>query len=72
MNRTQATRAIKKGSHWTDGDTEVIIEKTTKRDVYYKIEGGGCGICEIWHFRTNFVPGRMAKKSAAAAADQSS
>ena len=62
MNHKQATRKIKKGSRWTDGEQDVIIERVTTRDVYYKsADNKSSGICGVWYFRENYVPGRKGK-----------
>ncbi len=57
MTTTQATRPIRKGSWWTNGEHDVQVTSVTKKDVYYTC-ADAVGVCEVWHFRENFAPGK--------------
>lgn len=62
MSSKQATRPIRKGSHWTNGEEELIVTEANSRSVYYKTLTGGIGFASIWYFRENFAPGRLPRK----------
>ncbi len=61
MTTSQATRPIRKGSRWTNGERDAQVTRVTKKDVFYK-HADAVGMCEVWYFRENFAPGKKGAK----------